>query len=74
MERTILNQSVCKSCGACITYCPKGAISKSGRFNKLGYEAVQLDESKCIHCGTCYIVCPEIAFTIVNVEEGKVDD
>lgn len=71
MEKTILNQAVCKSCKFCMKFCPKGAISLSGKYNKLGYEAVCLDESKCIHCGICYTVCPEIAFTIVKVEEDS---
>lgn len=59
-----VNGALCKSCGVCITNCPKQAISRSGRFNDAGYDQVVVDEEKCIGCGICYTVCPDYVFEI----------
>ena len=66
----IVKEEWCKSCGLCITNCNKGAISQSGRFNKSGYEFVEVDTEKCVSCGICYTVCPDWVFEILADEKG----
>ena len=64
----------CKSCGFCVSVCPKKALSFSGKRNKQSYEYVEVDESKCIKCGSCYTVCPDNVFQLLDDgkdEEGK---
>ena len=46
----------CTGCGACVSVCPKGAVSlKEGR---LGALCSAIDAEKCIDCGLCVKVCP----------------
>lgn len=66
MARVITDFERCKSCGFCVFSCPKGAVSKSGSFNREGYEYVAVDAEKCICCGVCYTVCPDGVFIIEN--------
>ena len=54
MARVITDFERCKSCGFCVFSCPKGAVAKSGGFNREGYEYVTVDAEKCICCGVCY--------------------
>ncbi|MDR1272198.1 MAG: 4Fe-4S dicluster domain-containing protein [Clostridiales Family XIII bacterium] len=62
-EKIVLNSALCKSCGLCVKHCPKGALKLSGKWNKKGYDYVEIEEADCIKCQTCYVVCPEIVFT-----------
>ena len=66
MARVITDFERCKSCGICVFSCPKGAVAKSGGFNREGYEYVTVDAEKCICCGVCYTVCPDGVFIIEN--------
>ncbi len=59
-----VKDSLCKSCGLCIQFCPKDCISLTGNLNQKGYEYIKVDMEKCILCGTCYTMCPEVVFTI----------
>jgi NADH-quinone oxidoreductase subunit F len=50
-----IDQSKCKSCGACQRACPAGAIDKGGKDGKV-FTVVQ---EKCIKCGACFSACPD---------------
>jgi len=52
----VLPQSNCTGCGACISACPKDALSLAS--DVLGYYRSTLNKSKCIDCGLCVKVCP----------------
>lgn len=69
MPRVIIDQELCKACGICIRFCPKGILRfKSGSFNKLGFTPVEVaDEGKCVGCARCALMCPE---TCIEVYEG----
>lgn len=45
----------CNGCHACVSVCPKNAISISEDIRS--YNAV-IDEAKCINCQACHRVCP----------------
>lgn len=54
----------CKSCGLCVEFCPKKALSISDAVSKTGYAPVQVDEKKCIGCGICFYICPDMVFEL----------
>jgi Pyruvate/2-oxoacid:ferredoxin oxidoreductase delta subunit len=65
--RVIIHADLCKACGLCIGFCPKGVLEKSTQINMLGFEATEYSGSGCIGCGTCFYVCPEPgAVTVVR--------
>ncbi len=49
----------CKGCERCIKACPKDLLKLSGKFNTMGYVAVEYIGQGCIGCGNCYYACPE---------------
>jgi 2-oxoglutarate ferredoxin oxidoreductase subunit delta len=52
----------CKGCGYCITYCPKGILEFSERYNKKGYHPPQVTRPEdCVNCHYCEIICPDFA-------------
>ena len=57
--KIIIEQEMCKSCGYCIEYCPKGSIKLADYYNALGYYPAQFTGDECTGCGICAIVCPE---------------
>ena len=66
--RLIIDTSRCKSCGYCVSACPRKALSCVRVEGKL-YTEVVVDESACVGCGTCYYVCPDYVFEL-REEEG----
>lgn len=66
MNQVIINGEVCKECGYCMHFCPRGTVlEKSKQVNKKGYRfTVVRDLSDCIACGICAAVCPDIAITV----------
>ena len=53
----VINQSACKGCKLCLSYCPAGAIALNNKKAFISGEA-------CIGCGECIIVCPHKAIEI----------
>ena len=49
------NEFECSGCGACITICPKNAITKKQTI--LGAWVSQINQNVCINCGLCEKVC-----------------
>lgn len=47
----------CTGCEACISICPRSALSIS--TDNEGFRYPELDKSLCINCGLCHKVCPE---------------
>lgn len=54
----------CVGCGACVEYCPKGAIPDSliGFISSLA--KINLD--KCDGCGKCVEICSHRAISLLN--------
>lgn len=55
MQGLVENKSSCCACTACVSICPKGAITMVPDENGFVYPVV--DESKCVRCGLCEKVC-----------------
>lgn len=60
----VINQKLCKGCGICIEFCPKGilALSEKGKVDAKNPET-------CIKCGQCELRCPDFAIQ-VSKEKG----
>jgi len=53
MTMAYLIESKCNGCGACVRFCPVGAIA--GAKNELH----MINDALCIECGVCGKVCPQ---------------
>jgi uncharacterized protein (DUF362 family)/Pyruvate/2-oxoacid:ferredoxin oxidoreductase delta subunit len=51
IQRPLIEESLCKSCGDCLSYCPAQAISSRDK-------EINFDLDKCIRCYCCLEVCP----------------
>jgi len=51
---TVCKEDMCTGCKACVSICPKGAISIIDSLSS--YNAV-IDSEKCINCNACHRVC-----------------
>jgi Na+-translocating ferredoxin:NAD+ oxidoreductase RNF subunit RnfB len=49
----------CLGFGDCVSVCPFGALSRSGR------EAPQVDRERCTGCGNCVKVCPKEVISLI---------
>ncbi|MCI4463819.1 MAG: 4Fe-4S dicluster domain-containing protein [Caldisericum sp.] len=68
--KVIIDEERCKSCGLCVSVCPKHVLRISDRINLKGYHPVELfDNEGCISCGFCYIMCPDKAIVEVRRPE-----
>jgi pyruvate/2-oxoacid:ferredoxin oxidoreductase alpha subunit/NAD-dependent dihydropyrimidine dehydrogenase PreA subunit len=58
--RPFLFPQFCKSCGRCITACPKGCIQMGDEIDpRTGVTPVTVDTEACNGCGLCLEACPE---------------
>ena len=53
-----VDETLCASCGTCVSYCQFRAISKNG--------SSMVSTSACMGCGVCVSKCPEGAITLVR--------
>jgi uncharacterized protein (DUF362 family)/Pyruvate/2-oxoacid:ferredoxin oxidoreductase delta subunit len=51
IQRPLVEESLCKSCGDCLRYCPARAISSRDK-------KIHFDFDRCIRCYCCLEVCP----------------
>ena len=68
MQKITIREDFCKSCGLCVSVCPKKLLRLSEtRFNKYGYNPVECaDQEKCISCAMCAMMCPDV---VIRVEK-----
>ncbi len=55
----VLSSGSCVGCSACISICPKKALSFAE--DKYGYYVPQIDLSLCNRCGVCQKICPALS-------------
>lgn len=65
MALTIMTQW-CKSCGICVAFCPKKALSLANSEGKAVHDA-----SLCIECGMCERYCPDLAITVIKSDSKQ---
>lgn len=58
-DKILVNSELCKGCGLCVKFCPKGVLQEGTTINALGYKGVQVCSGNCIACGNCFYICPE---------------
>lgn len=65
MAQVVVLAERCKSCGMCVSVCPRKILAVSDRPNKKGYYPVTVTEpGQCTGCALCGIVCPDVALEI----------
>ena len=57
-------KNLCSSCGKCVSFCPKGALTYQD-------SKVLWDKEKCINCDTCINICPNNASPKVSYFSAK---
>jgi len=68
-------EEYCKSCGLCVEFCPRGAISIGRHLNSQGYNPAVFDDSKqCGACGNCTAVCPDAAIELYAPKKKATGD
>lgn len=60
MMKVIIDKGHCTGCGACMSSCPKSAISMQA--DEEGFDQPTIDETICIDCGLCEKVCPPLHY------------
>ncbi|MDR3605385.1 MAG: DUF362 domain-containing protein [Syntrophaceae bacterium] len=65
ITRPMIDHTLCKKCGICMTHCPPSAISeKNGTF--------KIDRKKCISCFCCQELCENDAVRVLEPVMGRV--
>lgn len=65
MEKVKVLSEYCKSCGLCISICPRKLLKIGDKTNRKGYfYVVMTDQEKCIGCTLCGTICPDMALEI----------
>lgn len=66
MKGTIeINRELCKGCEICMSFCPKGLISRSDKLNAAGYFPATFNkDGECTGCAICALVCADVAIEV----------
>lgn len=67
MAKVTFRADLCKGCGLCVAFCPKGLIALSqDKINAKGHHPAEItDQEKCVGCAFCATMCPDC---IIKVE------
>lgn len=68
-ESKLASHSACTGCTACVTTCPKHAISMVQ--NEEGFWFPEIDEDKCVSCGICTNKCPVKKKRSINIKKPE---
>lgn len=66
----ISNKIDCCGCQACVSVCPKSAISME--MDSKGFLYPKVDEKKCVDCGLCDKVCPFLNKELPQTEDSTI--
>ena len=67
MAKVTFRSDLCKGCGLCVKFCPKGLIVLAqDKINAKGHHPAEItDQEKCVGCAFCATMCPDC---IIKVE------
>jgi 2-oxoglutarate ferredoxin oxidoreductase subunit delta len=69
-----IDEERCKGCALCVDVCPKDVLEMAEDISPKGYfPAYQARPEDCIFCATCCRMCPDVAITITELAENKID-
>jgi len=61
----IIDEALCKGCGLCIDFCPKGCFVMLDKLSIRGLPLASIAEpGECNACGVCGWMCPEFAIEV----------
>ena len=63
MSRVVFLEDRCKGCRLCVEVCPVYILRPSGRFNRQGYEIMEMS-GQCTGCASCAVMCPDTAIRV----------
>ena len=66
MAKLTFRTDLCKGCGLCVEFCPKGVlVLAKDKINKKGHHPVEAANiEKCIACAFCATMCPDCIITV----------
>lgn len=70
MSRVVFLEERCKGCKLCVEVCPVGILRPSGRYNRQGYEVMEMD-GVCTGCASCAVICPDVAIRVFKSSKSK---
>ena len=63
MSRVVFLEDRCKGCRLCVEVCPVHILRPSGRFNRQGYEIMEMS-GQCTGFASCAVMCPDTAIRV----------
>jgi 2-oxoglutarate ferredoxin oxidoreductase subunit delta len=64
----VIVEERCKGCGYCITYCPRGVLAFSDKYNAKGYHPPVVKKMEdCVNCHYCETICPDFAIYSLEI-------
>ena len=70
MVKLTIREERCKGCRLCVEVCPVHILRPSGRFNRHGYEVMEM-EGQCTGCASCAVMCPDVAIRVFKSAKTK---
>jgi NAD-dependent dihydropyrimidine dehydrogenase PreA subunit len=59
LPRPLIADDECKSCGRCVSACPKKCLRLADRLNSRGVKPAEYAGEGCTGCAICFYNCPE---------------
>ena len=59
LPRPVIDADECKSCGRCVSACPKKCLRMADRLNSRGVSPAEYMGEGCTGCAICFYNCPE---------------
>jgi 2-oxoglutarate ferredoxin oxidoreductase subunit delta len=65
MAKISINKERCKGCLLCISFCPRGLITKGKGLNRRGWGFAEFkDTGECLGCLKCAVICPDCCIEV----------
>ena len=68
----VINELLCKGCGYCVEFCPRGCIEMGDKLSTTGVLLPDFAHpDKCNGCKICGWMCPDFAIEVYKYVEEK---